>query len=368
MKFIINKKEWNKEKKKDKFKIKSTTKNTVVVEGDELPEVKCEKLKKIDLHSTLPYQGDFDLCEVPEMKAIINSSSIPCIFMDTGARMDHYFYSDLITDSYDAVTDLAVTKDSLELIGGHGTRGVSITAGVGGVVREAPLIIINWFDWNNPNNNEPNIIECFNWLFSKNIQKAIVRCSWGFMEYSEALEDCIRQCDENEIIILATTGNQYIDLTNIRMYPAEFSKIYKNVLAIAGCDFNEDIPAATGVSGPTNVFAPAWPGIWSADAKSSYGISGQSGVSHHCVQGIAAAIWQANPNLTAHEVVDIIKLSVDKKPQYVACTSGGRINAERAVIMANSYVPSLPDDNFTGSISLDSGTLIVKNGLIKSFN
>jgi subtilisin family serine protease len=262
-------------------------------------------------------------------------------FVDTGLDFDHpelqnkYFSrgKDFVNNDNDATDDH-----------GHGTHIASIAAaetnngiGIAGVAWNCKILPAKAMDFMG-NGTYSNIIEALRWLADNGAH--VINLSIGGDADSAALEDAIKYAYSLGVVLVAAAGN---DSSGV-LYPAAYD-LY--CLAVASTDYN-DIHASWSNTGPqVDVAAPGerilgcvptwypaqvW-GDFDADPY-AYGYGTSSSVPQ--VAGLAALIKSLKPNLSARDIMNIIRFSADDVNQnefpgvddYIGY---GRINIEKAL-------------------------------------
>lgn len=180
----------------------------------------------------------------------------------------------------------------------------------------------------------------------------ILSNSWGGLSFSKALLDEINKANENDILFVASAGNDALNSDINPHYPASYNT--PNMIAVAATD-NRDALASFSTYGPTSVHLGA-PGvnILSCYPGSNYTtLSGTSMAAPH-VSGVAALILAKTPSLTTAQVKSAILDNTDPISSLSGKTiTGGRLNAARAV-----GAPLGPDY----TILVNPGTRIISRG------
>jgi uncharacterized repeat protein (TIGR01451 family) len=173
--------------------------------------------------------------------------------------------------------------------------------------------------------------------------------SWGGGGFSKALLDEINKANENDILFVASAGNDSSSIDTYPSYPASYNTL--NMIAVAATD-NRDTLAYFSNYGVNSVHLGA-PGVsvFSTTPGSSYSfLSGTSMAVPH-VSGVAALVLAKTPALTTAQVKSAILDNTDPISSLSGKTiTGGRLNAAKAV-----GAPPLPD--FAVSASPSSRTV-----------
>jgi uncharacterized repeat protein (TIGR01451 family) len=154
--------------------------------------------------------------------------------------------------------------------------------------------------------------------------------SWGGGSFSKALLDEINKANENDILFVASAGNNSSNNDLYPSYPASYGT--PNMISVAATD-SRDLMAYFSNYGPNTVHLGA-PGV---DVLSCYpgtsytSLSGTSMAAPH-VAGVAALVLANTPSLTTAQVKSAILSNTDPISSLAGRTvTGGRLNAAKAV-------------------------------------
>jgi len=194
----------------------------------------------------------------------------------------------------------------------------------------------------------------------------ILSNSWGGFGFSKALLDEINKANENDILFVASAGNDSSNSDTYPHYPSSYNT--PNMIAVAATD-NRDALAYFSNFGPTSVHLGA-PGvnILSCYPGSNYTtLSGTSMAAPH-VSGVAGLILAKTPSLTTAQVKSAILDNTDPISSLAGKTiTGGRLNAARAVgaplgpdytLLVNPVTRSVPQGgstNYTVTVTPSNG-------------
>src|SRR5438874_1876427 len=210
--------------------------------------------------------------------------------------------------------------------------------------------------------------------------------SWGGIDFSKALLDEINKANENDILFIASAGNDAANNDTSPHYPSSFAT--PNMISVAATD-NRDAMAYFSNYGSATVHLGA-PGVsvFSTAPHNSYQyLSGTSMAAPH-VAGVAALVLAHTPSLTTAQVKSAILDNVDPILALTGRTiTGGRLNAAKAVgavigpdytIAANPptqtiaqsssgiyTVSVIPSGGFNGSVNFSASNL--PSGVTASF-
>jgi len=233
-------------------------------------------------------------------------------------------------------------------IGGVGNNSL----GVAGVNWTTSIMGLKFLDWDG-GGTTADAIAAIDFAVQAKIDGVNVRVlsnSWGGGGFSKALLDEINKANENDILFVASSGNDYSNNDTYPHYPSSYAT--PNMIAVAATD-NRDALAYFSNIGPTTVHLGA-PGlnVYSTMPGGSYGsLSGTSMAAPH-VSGVAALVLAQHPAYTTAQVKAAILDNTDPISSLQGkVITNGRLNAARAL-----GVPAGPD--FTLSISPASRTVL----------
>ncbi|MFT6053414.1 MAG: subtilisin family serine protease [Roseivirga sp.] len=243
------------------------------------------------------------------------------------APLNHLFTNNKILLTKNFITN----QNSVENFGSHGTRVLSILASAapGDIIGAAPGANYMLFNTEAPGEFR---VEEYNWLFAAEMADSagvdIISTSLGYsvfddpsMDYS--YEDMDGQttvitrasnfAGDKGIFLVTSAGNEGGKVWNFITAPADSER----VLSIGAVTSSQNKASFSGF-GPTadgrikpNVSAL---GVGTAVVTASGNIANQSGTSFSApiVTGLIAGIWQAYPQLSNQELMDLIQQSADQ--------------------------------------------------------
>jgi len=207
----------------------------------------------------------------------------------------------------------------------------------------------------------------------------VINCSWSYCTYSmmsEAFYDEIRNVYNTVVICGAGNGNNYCNANKV--YPAS----YKSCVSVTSVGYNDrgtldedgvarnwkDVheyeignPNSTHQhNDAVDICAPGYC-IWATAYPDTYCNIWGTSISAPQVSGVAAMILSINPDLTANQVVDILKQTSDasiydipENAPYIGLLGAGRLDAYAAVLAAKATLPRV--DLLIRDDTKDNGT------------
>ena len=283
---------------------------------------------------------------------IKNKNQIPIAVIDTGISYNQPDLKDAITGGTAKGKNIASPKKKPQDSDGHGTFVAGIIAaktnnrkGLAGASFFGNLKIMPLkFDF-----TTDQAISAINYAASRHIP--IINASWG--AYGEegldlVLKDTIASYPG---VFVTASGNgdpkTYIGYNhdgtdpNKKMYPCDFD--LANIICVGASDKNGNL-AEYSDYGAASVDVAA-PGGTDADPivgmdlkKNKYTQEEGSSLSAAYVTAEAGLILSKKSNLSATQIIEIIKNSVDLEPSLAGRTvTGGKVNFQKALQMAGSY-------------------------------
>jgi subtilisin family serine protease len=158
----------------------------------------------------------------------------------------------------------------------------------------------------------------------------IINASWGFGQYSRALEDVIRKAYDAGILFVAASGSSGVNNDTTPHYPAGYN--LGNILSVAAVDKSDALAQFSNYGlKSVNLAAPGKDILTTALGNDYEQRSGTS-MAAPVVAGVAALALSIHPDLSVDQLRSLLLESVDKRPGLRGKVStGGRINAAKAV-------------------------------------
>lgn len=312
------------------------------------------------------------------------SQNIVVGVVDTGVDYNH---PDLASNIWSSTSSLTVTIGGVKITCPAGTKGFNainntcnplddedhgthVSGTIGAVANNGIGVVgVNWTtqimglkflsaNGTGYTSDAVDAIEFAVQLKQLGVNIRVLNNSWGGGGYSTTLYNEIKRAGDNDILFVASAGNEGKNTDSTPSYPASYN--LPNIIAVAATD-SKDALASWSNYGATSVDLAA-PGvsILSTVRNNSYATwSGTSMAAPH-VSGAAALVLSATrcTSLTALELKNAILNNVDLVAGLSGkVLTGGRLNVDKAITNCASALP-LPD--FTLSVSPPSAT--VKQG------
>ena len=155
--------------------------------------------------------------------------------------------------------------------------------------------------------------------------------SWGGGGFSQGLLDEINKANSNEMLFVASAGNEASDNDITFSYPANYSTVAPNVIAVAATDFADGLASFSNYGAARVQLGAPGVGITSTVRNGYLSASGTSMATPH-VAGAAMLTLAACPSLTTSDLKNAILANVDPVPGLAGKTStGGRLNVNRTI-------------------------------------
>ena len=247
----------------------------------------------------------------------INEDEIPGNSTDDDGNgyVDDYHGWDFVNEDNEPLDDSGHGTHCAGIIGAVGNNSIGIS-GICWNCRIMPVKCFNESDFGSLD----DIIDGIHYAADNGAD--IISMSWGFNEYSSALEDALNYAYSKGCLLIAAAGN---DNTCMKMYPAA----YNNVIAVSATDEFDEKANFSNYGYWVDVSAPGTD-ILSTLLDGTYG--NYSGTSMACphVAGIAGLILSKNAGLNQSQISTILKSAVDpvNSAKYIGT---GRVNAYEAV-------------------------------------
>lgn len=254
-------------------------------------------------------------------------------------------------------------------IGAVGNNGI----GIAGINWRTQILSCKFLD-SNGGGNVSDAVLCFNQVLALKQQGFNIRVtnnSWGGAGFSQALKDAMTAVETAGVVNVCAAGNSGVNADLAPMYPGAFDN--RGLVSVLASDQNDlgayftnygvanvDI-AAPGVSTVSTVPTGTCP---LCDPSGYRPLSGTSMATPH-VTGALAAIFHANPKLSAFEARDAIldPASYDSvtDPLGSMTSTGGRLNLQKALtnpILSSPKLNNFPVISSVGNVFANAGDTV----------
>ena len=288
-------------------------------------------------------------------------NTVTIAILDTGCDMDHEdLQGNLLSDLAYNATD----ADSVNDTNGHGTHCAGLAGavannsiGVAGSSYNANILPIKVFD-DNGNCYDDDLIEAYEYL-DKLIESGdlndlhVINMSLGAYSSGEgywdrALEKVIKEMRDNHNVLTVcaggngdANGNAYVDTP---MYPSDFGECF----SVTALDRYGKNCAWSDYNSRKDISAPGY-WMWSTvpitdDDPDGYAYKSGTSMASPLVAGIAALLWEVDPNLTVDDAVEAMEETTNdvnspSEDWVEKCGSAGAIDAAAAVDYVASEMP-----------------------------
>lgn len=148
----------------------------------------------------------------------------------------------------------------------------------------------------------------------------IINASWGGPGCSLTLRDEVRALQAKNILFVAASGNNGVNLDTWPEYPASFEALSQ--ITVGSVDANFQMSSFSNYSERfVHIFAPGG-GITSTTPGNQYATFSGTSMAAPFVSGAAALIWAKNPQFSAIDVRSEILKSIFVQPEYQNQTHG----------------------------------------------
>ncbi len=216
---------------------------------------------------------------------------------------------------------------------GHGTAMAAIMAGslnngegAAGVCPGCSVMPLRFINWEGLGDTEDAIL-AMQYAVQEGV--SVLNISFAGEGYDKDLLEAIQFAGKNDVVVVVASGNDGENLNSSSVYPAKFQE--PNMLTVtASTPTNELMEGANWSAKYVSVAAPGedilepWFKKWDEGSGTSQATA--------VATGAVGLVRSANPELSASEVVSIIKATVNHHPKLESKTvSGGVIDVARAV-------------------------------------
>jgi thermitase len=237
--------------------------------------------------------------------------------------------------------DFVLNKKNPVDVNGHGSHIAGIigatAAGHHGVIGVAPHVSImplRYFaDESTATDTVANTVKAVDYAIENGAK--IINYSSEGKGFNVAEYRALERASKKGILVVVAAGNsgENNDTVDSPTYPASYD--LPNIIAVAATNIHNDVlPISNYGATKVHVAAPG-ESIFSTMPKGRYGYNTGTSQATAFVSGVAALLLSENPALSVADLKKIIMNSVDKSANLKnKVASGGRLNAYKAVVMA----------------------------------
>ena len=266
--------------------------------------------------------------EHPDLAANVwvNSAEVP----DTGKDDDNNGYRDdyrgwnAINDSGDVGDGLGHGTHVAGLIGAAGNNGL----GGAGVCWQANLLPLKFLNANGYGRMSDAVLATY---YVLDLQERfpdyryIINNAWAG-PHSHAFNQAVADATAAGMLVVNAAGNQGRDIDDLPAYPASLARDDFAVVAVTSVDTRDDGPPTTDSGGNLGLYsvtlaAPGL-GILSTAPGGNHVMDSGTSMATALVSGVAALLWQQNPELSAPGVRALLEAYNTPMPELL-----GRIKA-----------------------------------------
>jgi subtilisin family serine protease len=311
-----------------------------ILQSDEVEYAEPRPYLRLHLHpndSLYSYQWNLPQIHMERAWDITQGdSTIVIAIVDTGVDWMH---PDLAANMWTNPTDGShgydvYNEDNNPMPGfSHGTQVAGIAAavtnnrrGVAGVAPKCKIMAVKA----SPDANSIDILHGYEGIQWATLHGAhIINCSWGG-SFSLFGEEIVKEALAKGIVIVASAGNDGLDLSDFPQYPA----CYDGVLAVSATDISDKISSYSNYGYTVGVSAPG-DQIESTYPNNEYITEWGTSFSSPVVAGVAALVKSLHKDFTARQIQEQIRVTSDpiddNNPGYQYKLGFGRVNAYNAL-------------------------------------
>jgi len=220
---------------------------------------------------------------------------------------------------------------------GHGTAMAAIMAGTfgnghgaAGICPKCSILPVRFINWEGLGDTEDAILGMKYAIFEG---ASVINVSFAGEGYDEDLLSVIRLADKKDVVVVVAAGNDGESLDKSSVYPAKFQE--PNLLTVAALDEEKEILETSNwshkyvsIAAPGDEILEPWYDKWDTGSGTSQATA--------VVAGAVGLIRSINPELTARQVVSIIRATASQhKHLQKKVSRGGSLNVVRAVKCAS---------------------------------
>lgn len=158
----------------------------------------------------------------------------------------------------------------------------------------------------------------------------VINASWGGGDYSQAMIDAINFAGANGVVFVTAAGNDSSNNDVVTTYPASYR--LPNELVVAAVDRNGNLAGFSNYGASNVDIAAPGVGILST-VPGGYAVYDGTSMATPYVAGTVALLAGVHPNLTAAQLVSVVRATAKRDPALNGLTiSGGIVDAYYALI------------------------------------
>jgi type VII secretion-associated serine protease mycosin len=276
-----------------------------------------------------------------------DASDVVVAVLDTGVDLSHPdLKPNLLSDAgYDFLGDQPSPQDDES----HGTAVAGIIGAVGnnrdgmaGIAWRVKILPIKAL---NSQGRGPDSVMVRAILYAADQGARIINISSTGTRYSPALEAAVDYAQDKGALVVAAAGNTG-DRDNAVDYPAAFD----GVVAVAAIDDRDQL---ADFSQRRSYVALAAPGVdvpsaaWVGAGRGAYASQSGTSIAAPHVSGAAALLWSLRPDLSANDIINVLRSTTDRVPNMDEGYGSGILNVARAVANVRLGVKPRAGDTVT---------------------
>lgn len=162
----------------------------------------------------------------------------------------------------------------------------------------------------------------------------VINASWGGGGYSQALQDAILYAYNNDVFFVAAAGNSAHNNDTQGIYPASYKM--PNLLSVAATNDFDYLASFSNYGKESVSLASPGQSILSTLPGGTLGRMSGTSMSAPLAAGIAALMIYENPDITPHQILQVLRETSDRIHQLVPYVASGRVNALSGIQYAQS--------------------------------
>lgn len=216
---------------------------------------------------------------------------------------------------------------------GHGTFVAALAAGAinngvgaSGVCPKCSIMPLRFLNYEGLGDTEDAIKAIY---YAANEKVAVINLSFAGEGYDQELFDAINAARKNDVVVVVSSGNDGENIEKSSIYPAKF-KLPNQLTVAASTEEDELLDSSNWGHSSVHIAAPGdeligpWLDKWDTNSGTSFSAA--------VMTGAVGLVRSANPNLSAEQVVRIIKATADPvEAQKNKTVSGGILDVGAAV-------------------------------------